>query len=107
MLMLGTELTQMPAWYVDLSHAQAMEALSMQGPDAAGIQRLKQGMHKSLTPEPKPALLCTYCAGSDQAARVTCEQVLDTSWCSMHLVCCQLAAWYVDRGRLRRWCIPC
>ena len=46
MLMLGTELTQMPAWYVDLSHAQAMEshALLLQCPDAAGIQHLKQGM---------------------------------------------------------------
>lgn len=45
LLVLGAELTQMPAWYVELSYAQALEsyALMARMPVHKSLQLLKQG----------------------------------------------------------------
>lgn len=46
LLVLGAELTQMPAWYVDLSYAQALEsyALLAHQPADSKLQLFRQGM---------------------------------------------------------------
>ena len=45
LLVLGAELTQMPAWYVELSYAQALESYALMArlPVRTSLQLLKQG----------------------------------------------------------------